>query len=108
MSGPRLYGAPDDTDKQGPGEAGLRGEHAIDPDATEGYVRTLPVADGPDIAIEELSGVARAEAMTPGADRAGAQAASDAETRRPGNAEAASDESLQASDPPGYDPHPSE
>ncbi|WP_346962763.1 hypothetical protein [Sphingomonas sp. ABOLG] len=67
----RIYGMADSSNHQAPGDNGMRGEGAADR-AAPGYHRTVDTVDEV-IVVEEVSGVAYAEALRPapgGRDRA--------------------------------------
>lgn len=77
----RVYGMPDPTNRQLPGEEGLRGEQGAQqegrPDLT--HIERLP--DGHTVELEESSGAAFAEVTGKAADTHGPDEASDVDER---------------------------
>jgi len=63
----RTYGMPDPSNRQPPGEQGLRGEQGAQQSGQPAFAHREQLPDGEDVEIEESSGVAFAEVT----DRAG-------------------------------------
>jgi hypothetical protein len=59
---PRVYGMPDPSNRQPPGEEGMRGEEGAQREADPEFAHTEILPDGRKVVIEEDSGVAYAEA----------------------------------------------